>query len=198
MLENTLPRNYDNFKQAVADIKTGVTEVRYLGGGSESQVFELTLDELGYAVKFANRYTVLGRPRNTVRATQRKIDAGLRGFRLDGLEQIQAASVEDGVAIFKLIEGQTVKSMTDEELQRVTATQMSSLYDTIDRAVKVGIEFDPWNQDGSNAIYNIDTGFTLIDYFVDYANTSPSESRVNGFKSLGSAALKLVDIFGER
>jgi hypothetical protein len=119
-------------------------------------------------------------------------------LRLDGLEQIQAASVEDGVAIFKLIEGQTVKSMTDEELQRVTAAQMSSLYDTIDRAVKVGIEFDPWNQDGSNAIYNIDTGFTLIDYFVDYANTSLSESMVNGFKSLGSAALKLVDIFGER
>jgi hypothetical protein len=198
MTENSLPRSYDNFRQTISDMNTGVIKPRYLGGGSESQVFEATLDDGRYAVKFANRYTVLDRPRNTAAATQRKIDAGLRGLGIAGLEQIATASIEDSVAVYNLVEGKIVKLMTDEDLQKVTETQMLSFYDSIDRAIEAGIEFDPWNQDGSNVIYSPDAGFTLIDYFVDYAKISPEESKLNGFRALGAAAAKLVGIFGER
>lgn len=134
--------------------------------------------------------------RNTVRATQRKIDAGLRGLNVAGLEQIQSASSQESVAIYTLVNGQTVSSMSEADLELITDSQMTSFFEVVDTAVEIGIEFDPWNQDGSNVMYSPDSGFTLIDYFVDYAKTTKEESRLNGYRTLGFQAIKLARIFG--
>lgn len=192
MTTNLLPKSYEDFKPTVDDIKSGSIEVTYLGGGSESQVFKALIDNTLYAVKFANPYTVLDRRRNTARATQRKIDAGVRGLDVDGLEQIQAASTDDGVAIYNLVKGTTIRSMTVDDLSQITEKQIQSLCETIKTAAAAGIEFDPWNQDGTNVLYSPDTGFVLIDYFIEYTQKSPEENIKNGYKSLGSTALDLL------
>jgi hypothetical protein len=196
MINMNLPNQYSEFKQVVDEIRTGSVQVRYLGGGAESEVYEAILDDKKYAVKFANKYTRLDRPRNTERATQRKIDAGLRGLGVQGLEQIKAASTEEGVAIFELIEGTTVQSMDDTAIANVSSREFQMFCETINQAVELGIEFDPWNQDGSNVVYTPNVGFTAIDYFVNYAKTSPDDNRVNGLLALGSAAMKFIDRFG--
>ncbi len=134
--------------------------------------------------------------RNTVAATQRKIDAGLRGLNISGLEQIQSASAEDAVAIYTFIDGQTVCSMSDTDIESISDSQMTAFFEVVDMAVEMGIQFDPWNQDGSNVMYSADTGFTLIDYFVDYTRTTKEENRLNGYRALGSQAINLARIFG--
>lgn len=136
------------------------------------------------------------RVRNTVAATQRKIDAGLRGLNVSGLEQIQSASAEDTIAIYTLIDGQNVCSMTDTDMESISDSQMATFFEVVDAAVELGIQFDPWNQDGSNVMYSPETGFTLIDYFVDYTRTTKEEDRLNGYRALGYQAVKLARIFG--
>lgn len=195
MYNAQLPYKYDEFKETVDGLRSGEVEAKYIGSGSESNVFEVTIDGNKYAVKFANKLTTLGRTRNTGQATQRKIDAGLRGLGMAGLEQIQAASIEEGVSIFKLIDGMMAKTMTDDAVEQVSRLDFQNFCNTVNQAAEVGIEFDPWNQDGSNVLYNPNTGFTLLDYFVGYARTAPEDSKVNGLLSLGPAAMKLVDIF---
>lgn len=190
-----LPQPYEKFESTVEDIRTGAKQVRFLGGGSESEVFEAEVDGQFYAVKFARRYTRLDRPRNTAAATQRKVDAGLRGLGVSGLEQIQTASAERGVAIYDRVDGTTVKTLSEADLTFVTKTQMESFFETVDTAVEMGIEFDPWNRDGTNVLYSPRNGFTLIDYFVDYAQTTKEESRLNGYRALGAQAIKLSNIF---
>ncbi len=196
MEKNTIPQPYKKFESTIEEIRTGALQVRYLGGGSESRVYEAAVDDRLYAAKFAVKWTHLDRPRNTARATQRKIDAGLRGLDVAGLEQIESASTEAGVAVYGLLNGKTVASMAEEELASVSDAQMTSFFKTVDTAVELGIEFDPWNQDGSNVMYSPEEGFTLIDYFVEYAQTTKEESRLNGYKSLGFQAIKLAQVFG--
>ena len=196
MNSESLPKEYREFESAVNDINTGAMQVEYLGGGSESQVFRLAVGSEAYAVKFAKKWTRLDRPRDIVTATQRKIDAGMRGLGVDGLEQIETASPEDGVSIFDIAMGITASTMTNEEIDGVTEAELQRLVKTIDTAVELGIEFDPWNQDGSNALYLPGVGFTLIDYFVDYAKTSTEQSRDNGFKALGGVAVRLAEKYG--
>ncbi len=198
MEKTTMPQPYEKFETTIENIKRGALQVRYLGGGSESSVYETEVDGRLYAVKFAVKWTRLDRPRNTIRATQRKIDAGLRGLGMVGLEQIESASAEAGAAIYDLVDGKTVSSMTEEELALVTDAQMVSFFETVDAAVELGIEFDPWNQDGSNVMFSSEEGFTLIDYFVDYTQTDKEESRLNGYRSLGSQAVKLAGLFGTK
>lgn len=198
MSGESLPKEYTEFESAVNDIKTGAVQVEYLGGGSESRVFKLVIESEAYAVKFAKKWTSLDRPRNIVAATQRKIDAGIRGLGVDGLEQIEAASTENGVSIFDIAMGVTASTMTNEEVDGVTEAEVQRLINTINTAAELGIEFDPWNQDGSNALYLPGVGFTLIDYFVDYAKTTAEQSRDNGFKALGEVAVKLTKKFGLR
>lgn len=197
MMENPkLPQPYEKFESTIEDIITGAKQVRYLGGGSESSVYEAEVDDQIYAARFALKWTRLDRPRNTVAATQRKIEAGLRGLEIPGLEQIQSASTERGVAIYELVDGVTINSMDETDLKSVTELQVASFFETVDAAVEMGIEFDPWNQDGSNLMYSSESGFTLIDYFVDYTQTTKEENRLNGYRSLGYRGLILAKIFG--
>jgi hypothetical protein len=196
MESNKLPQPYEKFESTIEDIISGAKQVRYLGGGSESSVYEAEVDDQIYAAKFALKLTRLDRPRNTVAATQRKIDAGLRGLDIPSLEQIQSASTERGVAIYELVDGVTINSMDESDLKSITESQIASFFETVDAAVEMGIEFDPWNQDGSNLMYSSESGFTLIDYFVDYAQTTKDENRLNGYRALGYQALKLAKIFG--
>ncbi len=120
----------------------------------------------------------------------------MRGLNISGLEQIQSASAEDTVAIYTLIDGKTVRSMTDTDMESISDSLMATFFEVVDTAVELGIQFDPWNQDGSNVMYSPEAGFTLIDYFVDYTRTTKEQDRLNGYRSLGSQAVKLARIFG--
>lgn len=84
MNEEKLPQPYEKFDLAVEDIKNNPDGRIRIGGGSESNVYAAKIDEENYAVKFAVAWTRLDRPRNTEAATQRKIDAGLRGLNVTG------------------------------------------------------------------------------------------------------------------
>ncbi len=191
-----LPRPYEYFDETIEAIKSGKIENKRIGGGSESNVYLASINDEDFAIKFAIAWSRLGRPRKTDAATQRKIDAGICGLNVTGLEQIQSGSIEKGVAVYDFVSGQTVGSMNETDIEQITEAHMADFFATVDTAVELGIEFDPWNQDGSNVIYSPESGFTLIDYFVDYTKTSKDENRLNGYKSLGSKAVELARLFG--
>lgn len=86
----------------------------------------------------------------------------MRGLNISGLEQIQSASAEDTVAIYTLIDGKTVRSMTDTDMESISDSLMATFFEVVDTAVELGIQFDPWNQDGSNVMYSPEAGFTSL------------------------------------
>jgi predicted Ser/Thr protein kinase len=192
---NYLPKMYDEFKHSVSGIKAGNADAEFIGEGAESTVWRMTQSGLDYAVKLANEYSVRGRRRDVVGATKQKIVSGLRGQGIAGLEQLQAASPEEGALIYDYVNGITLSKMTDQDINNVTQDQVSALWRTVLSATQAGIEFDWMNSGGDNVIFNSESGFTLIDYWSASQKINMEENRKRVIKSLGPVGLKLVDVF---
>lgn len=192
---NYLPKTYEEFRPFVAGIKAGEGDAEFVGSGAESSVWRIARDDSDYVVKLANEYSVRGRRRNTIGATEQKIVSGLRGQGIAGLEQLQAASPEEGALIYDYANGTTLSKMTDQDINNVTQGQVSDLWRTVLSATEAGIEFDWMNSGGDNVIFNSESGFTLIDYWSASRKISMEENRKRVIKSLGPAGLKLADVF---
>lgn len=191
---NYLPRSYDDFGPAVADIKAGTTTADFLGKGAESAVWRVPLNDSLYAVKIANEVNSRGRKRDTLRATQAKIAVGQKGLGISGLEQVQAGSPEEGVVIYEYVDGVKLSAISDEASDRITRKHIESLWKTVRAATQAGIEFDGWNSSGDNAFFSQETGFTLIDYWQAGPNLQFENNWLYAVRSLGSVGLKILDV----
>lgn len=192
---NYLPKSYDGFRPFVVDIKTGNSDAEFVGCGAESSVWRITLDDFDYVIKTANEYSARGRLRDTIRATEQKIVAGLKGQGISGLEQIQAGSPEDSVVIYNYVNGINASRMSDEDIGNVTQDQVSALRRSVSTATQAGIEFDWMNSGGDNVIFNSISGFTLIDYWSASREVSMEGNKRCVIKSLGPAGMKLAGVF---
>lgn len=151
---------YSVFAPAVAKLKDELTDPAtrkkhpaYLGNGSNSTVVEISTGDKQYAVRIPNEKGA------------DLIDTHLAGAVLaEGiprLEQVVAASYEDGVTISEKMPGKEVGYLTVGEMNAITDVQLGELFDTLITARErgVGIDAKP-----SNFFYDTEAGFGVIDY----------------------------------
>lgn len=189
-----LPQPFDKFKESVERIKSRETDAQFLGRGAESNVWKVGEGESAYVVKLMNERSVRDRPRNTVSAAEGKVEAGLSGLGVVGLEQIIAASPTDGAVIYQYVEGTTAGNLSYEQVSKITQKQISSLCKTVEIASQRNIEIDGWNDSGGNIIYNPREGFTLIDYWQANRLITFELNRKFVLNSLGRTALRSMEL----
>jgi predicted Ser/Thr protein kinase len=190
MIKEILPWPYDVFEPIVADIKAGTSSAEFLGSGSESSVWRATIEGSDYAIKFAREYSPRGRRRDTRKAVEGNVAAGLRGLGILGLEQLRTASPEDGVTIYDYASGTKIAEMTDEAIKAIAPAHVTALAETVAAATKAGIELDGWNDEGGNAFFCPLKGFTLIDYW-STENISLEDNKKYAMRSLGRVGVEL-------
>lgn len=156
---------YPRFRPFIETIKTNPDPDDFLGAGSESEVWQLAIDEGDYVAKLPRKLSMRDKPRNIPKVVQNMVEIASRGLGFTGLEQVAAASLEDGVVIYERAQGVCVGGMTAASVNAVTDEQVSSLLQNVRCATRAGVMFDGWNTSGSNAFYDVNTGFTLIDYW---------------------------------
>jgi hypothetical protein len=128
----------------------------FMGNGSNSAVFRITHEGKDYAVRV---------PSGT-KPSPSTIDSHLAGAVLGKgvphLEQIVAASYEDGVTVAEVMPGKEMgKDMTLEDVAAITDEQLSGLVDTLTAVSERGIEIDP---KPTNIFYDREAGFGIVDY----------------------------------
>ena len=128
----------------------------FMGNGSNSAVFRITHEGKDYAVRV---------PSGT-KPSPSTIDSHLAGAVLGKgvphLEQIVAASYEDGVTVAEVMPGKEIgKDMTLEDVAAITDEQLSGLVDTLTAVSERGIEIDP---KPTNIFYDREAGFGIVDY----------------------------------
>ncbi len=197
MSERYFERSYSEFEPLVREIKTGTSTAEFIGDGAESSVWRVALDGISYAVKCTNVYSSRGRRRDVQRATEAKIEAGLRGVGIPGLEQICTASVEDGVVVYDFVNGTVLSKATEADMSKVTSEHITAFQETVFLATEARIEIDGWNSKGGNAFFSPQEGFTLIDY-VARENITYKDNLTFAIRSLGQAGLGLNIYFPDR
>ena len=193
MSEISLLEQYKYFKPAVDAIREDETDAFYVGDGAESIVWKASVDDREYAIKFIKKLSPRGRPRNIERAVSLKMKSGYRGIGIRGLEQIRAASIDEGIVIYDFATGINVKTINEEQLSiEIDPNNIEDLKQTVSVASQRGIEFDGWNSSGANVFYDPTLGFTVIDYLVAERLISYEVNYKNLMKSMGTLGVKLA------
>ena len=192
MTRESLPQNYEPYRQEVDAIKAGRSDAVYLGNGAESSVWRVCNDDNDYVVKLAVPMAYRGRVRDTFRATEDKITAGLRGLGVQGVEQLITASPPDSAAIYQFAKGSSFEALSDIQLEQVTPQQIRDLWQTVSLASQLGIEFDGWNTGGGNIFYDNAAGFTLIDYSASSEPIAYDANRKFVLKSMGAYGVRFA------
>jgi len=153
---------YSHFKPSIMALRTELADPEkrkghpnFLGNGSNATVFSISEGDKKYAVRVPNG-----------RATDPSlIDSHLAGAVLGKdvphLEQIVAASYEDGVTVAELMPGKEIGQLTLDEIEGITDEQLGELVDTLAVASERGIEIDP---KPSNFLYDSEAGYGIVDY----------------------------------
>lgn len=191
-MKNDLPVDYEVFQQTVADLLYDGSNFNFLGAGADSRVYRIDLPMGSFAVKIAKEGALNSRGRVMCRSmmTSSNINSGIRGLGVPGIEQIVSGSVDNYIAIYNIAKGNILSRVTDDYLDYVTAEQKEALYETVKIATDKGLAFDGYNPSGANAFYDMDEGFTLIDYRIPYWNMTFSENWSAAMRSLGPVALR--------
>jgi tetratricopeptide (TPR) repeat protein len=130
----------------------------YLGHGSGSDVFSIEYDDKQYAVRIPGHKADAFISPNTVDS---HINGAVLGRGVAHLEQIVAASYEDGVTVAEMMPGKEISYLTAEEIQQITDVQLEDLVTTLQTVSQRGIEIDP---KPSNFFYDERKGFGVVDY----------------------------------
>jgi len=145
----------DRLRTELADPATRKEHPAYLGSGSNSTVFEISSEGKDYAVRVPNGKGV----------NPGVIDSHLAGAVLGKgvphLEQIVAASYEDGVTVAEKMPGKEMGDLTVDDIKQITDGQLVELVDTLATVHERGIEIDP---KPSNIFYDPKAGFGIVDY----------------------------------
>lgn len=164
---------YEHFKPIVSKLRAELSDddtlrkkhTTFLGTGSNAMAFQIEDEGTMYVVR-------IPRGKNVKPGV---IDSHLAGAVLgkdvSHLEQIVAASYEDGVTIAEVMPGKEVGQLTVDEIKSVTNEQLSMLVDTLITAHDRGIEIDP---KPSNIFYDPQEGYGIVDYHSSkYIGRSP-------------------------
>lgn len=153
---------YDRFKPTIASLRAELEDPttrkqhpNFLGNGSNAMVFSITEGDTSYAIRVPNGKGV------SPAAIDSHLASAVLGKGVPHLEQIVAASYEDGVTVAEIMPGQEVGHLSVEEIKSVTDEQLEELVDTLVIANERGIEIDP---KPSNIFYDPTEGYGIVDY----------------------------------
>ncbi len=128
----------------------------FMGSGSNSSVFRITHNNNDYAVRIPNGKRV--KPSDI----DRHLAGAVLGRGIPHLEQIIAASYEDGITVAEIMPGKEMdKTMTIKDVQAISNEHLAVLVDTLIAVNARGIEIDP---KPSNFFYDSESGFGIVDY----------------------------------
>ncbi len=126
-----------------------------IGGGSNAMAFSISHEGKEYAVR------VPGGKAANPKAIDSHLAGAVLGKGIPHLEQIVAASYEDGVTVAEMMPGKEMGNLTVDEIKQITDHQLSELVDTLVTAHQKGIEIDP---KPSNFFYDPEAGFGIVDF----------------------------------
>lgn len=156
---------YAVFGPSIAKLKSELKDLEkikehpnYLGSGSNSGVFAIEFEGKRYAVRMPGHKTDTVVSPGTVDS---HINGAILGRSVPHLEQIVAASYEDGVTVAEMMHGKEVSDLEVDDIQKITDSQLEDLFATLKIASERGIEIDP---KPSNFFYDETEGFGIVDY----------------------------------
>ncbi len=189
MFEKDTLLQYEQFMPVVRDIEN---TAQFIGEGAESRVYKVQLPFGNYAIKITKENARNFRDRIMDRGlmTKKKIDSGLKGLGINGLEQFATGSIEDYAAIYQFADGIQLNRIENSYVDLVNSEQKRKLNQTIAEATEAGLAFDKANPSGANAFYCPDKGFTLIDYTEAYYPITYRQNWSAAIRSLGPTALQ--------
>ena len=145
----------NKLREDLAILPTRKEHQTYLGSGSNSTVFAIENDGKDFAVRIPR-----GQATNPT-LIDRHLAGAVLGKGVPGLEQIVAASYEDGVTVAEKMPGKEVGDLGLDDIDHITDGQLGNLVDTLVEVQKRGIEIDP---KPSNIFYDPNAGFGIVDY----------------------------------
>ena len=154
----------------------------FLANGSKSSVFLIEKGGKKYVVRAVNRRWA--GDQTSPDGVDHHLAAAFLSKGVPHLEQIVAASYEDGVTVAELMPGAELGKLTMEDIQSITDEQLAEFVGTLSEANRRGIHID---RSPSNFFYDQDEGFGVIDF------TSTEFGRIGIKQSLGRV-LVLGDI----
>lgn len=102
-----------------------------------------------------------------VRPINQKLEGAVRGLGVRGLEQVVAASAEEGVFVSERVPGAKIRKLALEQKRQVTDKQLGDLVRTVVEANALGLRIDV---DQGNILYDKDAGFGIVDYWHQEGN----------------------------
>ncbi len=128
----------------------------YLGSGSNASVFSIERDGKKYAVRIPDWTGGKVSPYSV----DQHLAAAFLSKGIPHLEQMAAASYEDGVTVAEVMPGKVMGKLTPEEIKAMSDSQLAELVDTLIIANERGIQIDP---KPSNFFYDREVGFGIVD-----------------------------------
>lgn len=169
-------RNYEHFAPAIAILRSELITTPddlqhhkdFLGNGLSAQAYTILVDDTRYVAR-------IPKGRNTQPETvDGYIAGGILGKSIPHVEQIIAASYEDGVTIAELIPGAALDKLTTHEIAQISDSQLATFVDTALALNKRGAMIDPKL---SNFLYDPDEGYGIIDYQSANNASQPTRSQ---------------------
>jgi hypothetical protein len=146
----------EKLKADINDSTTRKEHPAFLGSGSISSVYLLESKGINYAARIPKDGSI------NPRTIDDHIGGAILGRGVPHLEQIIAASYEEGVTIAEIMPGKEIGELTIDDIHQITNAQLAELVDTLIAVNERGITIDP---NPSNILYDLNAGFGIVDYF---------------------------------
>jgi hypothetical protein len=160
----------ERLKAELIDPATMDQHPNFIGSGSNSLAFSINQDNKEYAVR-------VPRGKSTDPAMiDLHLAGSVLGKDLPHLEQIIAASYENGVTVAEKMPGKEIGDLTLADISHITDEQLSDLVDTVITASDHGISIDP---KPSNIFYDPNVGFGIVDYHAT-SESNTREGKIHG------------------
>ncbi|MDX1765355.1 MAG: hypothetical protein R3313_00215 [Candidatus Saccharimonadales bacterium] len=144
-----------SLRAEIADPSSRKEHSDYMANGGNASVFKITHNNREYAVRVPS-----GRQVNAA-SVESHVGGAIKAKGMPHMEQIVAASYEDGVTVAELMPGREMNVLTEEDAAAITDEQLGQLIDTFLEANRRRIGIDP---KPTNLFYDREEGFGLIDY----------------------------------
>jgi hypothetical protein len=179
-LRTTLLLNYRDF-QAAAQAPT-----EHIASTSKIDAYAIDHNGRKYVIRIPKSPIV------DVVETDRKLRAAMLGLGMPHLEQVVAASYENGQTIAEHMVGTSLDQVSAQELaSQATDDQLRDFIGTLTAAYDAGIVIDPKT---SNIFYDERDGFGIIDYLADTHEPGRSPTTRADAIGFGAGALSATGI----
>lgn len=188
--------SYKDFAQEVNKLKEELKESSnrkehstFLGHGSNASVFFIEKSGKKYAVRVPEH----GAKEVSPSAVDHHLAAAFLSKGVPHLEQVVAASYEDGVTVAEIMPGKQMGKLSVEDIQAITDQQLREFVDTLITAHERGIEVDP---KPSNFFYDRGAGFGIVDLASAKVFKNSKDQTIDTVVDWATTPIRMADSYG--